>query len=76
MRVSDNGAGIPLEDQPYIFDRFYRGRSAETSGKRGLGIGLFITRQVVEGLGGKISFESVPGVGTSFFVTLPVRHSN
>lgn len=75
IRVSDHGVGIPLEDQPYIFDRFYRGRSAETSGAKGLGIGLFITRQVVEALGGRISFESIPGAGTSFIVTLPARHS-
>jgi two-component system OmpR family sensor kinase/two-component system sensor histidine kinase BaeS len=73
IEVSDTGEGIPAEDLPYIFDRFWRGdrgRSRSGSGG-GSGLGLAITRQLVRAHGGRISVESRPGQGTTFTVELP-----
>ncbi len=71
MTVSDNGPGIPPEDQPRLFTPFYR--SVRPSWKApGLGLGLSISRTIVESLGGSISFTSVPGHGSSFTIRLPL----
>jgi len=79
IQVSDTGEGIPAEDLPYIFDRFWRGdrvRNRSGSGDRsgsggGSGLGLAITRQLVRAHGGRIRVESTPGQGTTFTVELP-----
>jgi signal transduction histidine kinase len=68
--VSDNGPGIPLEDQPYIFDRFHRVDKARTSGG-GTGLGLAITRRILRLHGRDISVSSIPGEGSTFEFTLP-----
>ncbi len=68
--VSDRGAGISPTDLPHIFDRFYRSSYLRRSG--GLGLGLHITRMLVEAHGGKICVESQPGKGSTFSVLLPV----
>lgn len=70
--IRDRGPGIPPEDQPHIFEPFYRG-SADAGVSRGMGIGLFLTREIVERLGGSVTFESRPGEGTEFRVLLPLR---
>ena len=71
LRVTDHGIGIPLEDQPHLFEPFYRGQNV---GKiNGSGLGLAITRRAVEQHGGRIAVQSDLGVGTSFVVTLPAR---
>jgi PAS domain S-box-containing protein len=70
VRVSDRGAGIPAEEQPLIFEQFYRGAGA--THRQGLGVGLFITRHTVERLGGSLSFQSAEGEGTEFTLTLPL----
>ena len=67
--VRDRGIGIPLEAQARIFDRFERAVSASNYG--GLGLGLWIARQVVEAHGGVIRVESEPGLGATFTVELP-----
>ncbi|HKZ50516.1 MAG TPA: ATP-binding protein, partial [Dehalococcoidia bacterium] len=68
--VVDRGIGVHPEDLPYIFDRFY---TAKTSGKaEGLGLGLYITKMLVEAHGGRIWAESEPGEGSSFSFTLPL----
>jgi len=72
VRVSDNGIGIPLADQPYIFERFYRVESEETQGIKGTGLGLTIVRSVVEKHGGRVWVESRPGEGSVFSVVLPI----
>jgi two-component system sensor histidine kinase BaeS len=70
--VSDSGEGIPAEDLPYIFDRFWRGdRSRSHAGGVGSGLGLSIARQLVQAHGGQIGVESEPGQGTTFTIELP-----
>ncbi|WP_170110192.1 hybrid sensor histidine kinase/response regulator transcription factor [Flavilitoribacter nigricans] len=70
--VKDNGIGIPTEQLPYIFDRFYQADNSSTREEEGTGIGLTLTRELVNLLGGKISVTSQPGKGTQFTVLLPV----
>jgi signal transduction histidine kinase len=72
ITVSDNGRGIPLEDQPRVFERFFRGRADDNAGRPGLGIGLYVSREVVERLGGRLTFTTEDGQGTTFCLTLPV----
>ncbi len=65
--VEDDGAGIPEEDLPYIFERFYRG----SDGSSGFGLGLPICKDLVERMGGEISISSERGSGTRVEITLP-----
>jgi signal transduction histidine kinase len=69
--VSDTGPGISADDQPLIFDRFYRGDKARSSG--GTGLGLAIASWIVTAHGGRIGVESQPGSGATFTVRLPAR---
>ena len=76
IAVEDNGEGIPAEDLPHIFDRFWRGdRSRSRADGAGSGLGLAIARQLVEAHGGRIEVESELGEGTIFTVELPVDRS-
>lgn len=75
ITVEDSGQGIPPEDLPRIFDRFYRGDKARSREKGGTGLGLSIARWIVEKHGGKISVESQRGVGTKFSIVLPVKRA-
>jgi len=70
ISVSDIGPGIDPEDLPHLFERFYRGKGEHKT--EGLGLGLFITRMLVEAHGGHICAESEPGQGSKFEFTLPV----
>ena len=72
VTVADTGAGIPPEDLPYIFERFWRGEKSRSRAGGGTGLGLAIARQLVEMHGGTIRVESVLGAGSSFRFTLPV----
>jgi len=69
VSVADTGVGIPQADLPHIFDDFYRGQAGE-SGPGGAGIGLGITRRIVEAHGGTIAATSEPGRGSTFSITL------
>jgi signal transduction histidine kinase len=70
--VRDTGEGIPAEDLPYIFDRFWRGdRSRSHAGGAGSGLGLAIAQQLVRAHAGRIEVESQPGQGTVFTLELP-----
>ena len=69
IEVADKGVGIPPEDQARIFERFYRGAGAS---RQGFGLGLAIARQLVSGQRGRIELESVPGVGSTFRIRLPL----
>jgi two-component system sensor histidine kinase VicK len=71
VSVADTGIGIPPEDQPKLFDRFIRVRNAILTGSSGAGLGLYITRSLVELHGGRIWFVSEPGQGSTFYVTFP-----
>ena len=70
ISVADQGIGIPPEHQPYIFDRFYRIYGQDDQEVYGYGLGLYITRSLVEAMGGKIWVESQPGMGSRFTFTL------
>ncbi len=72
ITVSDTGAGIPAEDLPYIFDRFWRGDKSRARTEGSSGLGLAITKQLVLAHGGTISAESQPGKGTTFAIELPL----
>jgi two-component system NtrC family sensor kinase len=72
VHVTDTGIGIPPEQQPYIFDKFYRVESAETAGVIGSGLGLAIVKAVIEKHNGRVWVESRPGVGSMFTFVLPV----
>ncbi len=69
--VADTGIGIPEKDQAQIFTRLFRAQNARERDTDGTGLGLYIVRKIVEGMGGSITFESTEGEGTVFFVTLP-----
>jgi signal transduction histidine kinase len=69
IAVSDRGCGIVPEDLAHVFERFFRGRVP--SHQAGLGVGLWIVKKLTDAHGGSIVFESVPGEGTTFVVTLP-----
>lgn len=71
IQVSDTGPGIPEEEQPRVFQRFYRG--AEHAEEEGVGIGLYLVRQIAEGQGGYVKVSSQPGVGSTFSLYLPRR---
>ena len=71
--VSDNGPGIPKENLPHIFDRFYRVDKARSREKGGTGLGLSIVHQLVLLHGGAIRVESEEGKGASFIVDLPLH---
>jgi two-component system OmpR family sensor kinase len=70
----DTGPGIPAEDLPHIFERFYRAEKSRTRGKTtGFGLGLSIANWIVERHGGRIEVESKEGKGTTFAIWLPVQ---
>jgi two-component system OmpR family sensor kinase len=74
IHVRDNGRGITPEDQAHIFERFYQVDKARSGGPgRGLGLGLAIASQMVKSMGGEISVESEPGVGSDFMVKLSLE---
>ena len=73
IRVQDDGAGIPKEDLPYVFERFYKADKARTRGKAGTGLGLAIARNIVEAHKGRILVESTVDVGTTFMFYLPLE---
>jgi two-component system OmpR family sensor kinase/two-component system sensor histidine kinase BaeS len=75
IAVADTGAGIPSEDLPYIFERFWRGEKSRSRTGGGTGLGLTIARQLVQVHGGKIGVESTLGQGSKFWFTLPIRLS-
>jgi two-component system sensor histidine kinase ResE len=70
--VSDTGGGIPPDDLPHIFDRFYQADKSRSGGK-GSGLGLAICKQIVDAHGGKIDAQSVMGLGTRVAVWLPEK---
>ena len=76
LAVSDNGPGIPKEDMKHVFEKFYRGRESKERVIRGLGLGLYYVKQIVEAHGGTITVRSVPGTGTEFIINIPCKNGN
>lgn len=72
--VQDFGLGIPLEQQEQIFQRFYRADDKKLETIPGLGLGLYISAEMMKRQGGDIWFESIPGGGSTFFVRMPLSH--
>ncbi|HTH31173.1 MAG TPA: HAMP domain-containing sensor histidine kinase, partial [Lacibacter sp.] len=72
VKVSDQGIGIPEEDQQFVFSRFFR--ASNTSEIQGTGLGLNIVKRYVKLLKGKVRFQSRLNEGTIFTVTLPLQH--
>jgi signal transduction histidine kinase len=70
ISVRDQGSGIPAEHTPHLFERFYRVPSSSTT--RGTGLGLYISRKIIEAHGGEIGVESTIGEGTTFYFDLPI----
>ncbi len=73
IAVQDEGVGIPLEEQDNIFQRFYRVEGPETRAVAGTGLGLYLTRAIVQAHGGRIWVKSAPGKGSTFYVALPLQ---
>lgn len=72
LSICDHGMGIPHEQRARIFGRFMRADNGRAAGIRGTGLGLHLSRELVERHGGHISFESEEGVGSTFFISLPL----
>ena len=73
VTVSDTGAGIPPEQLPHIFRKFFQADNQHSAAHDGTGLGLAIAKQIVDAHGGKLTVESRVGEGTKFSITLPVR---
>lgn len=71
IRVRDNGIGIPEEDRPRLFEKFFRAKNARVIDTDGNGLGLYISQSILTRLQGRISFETAVDKGTTFTVTLP-----
>jgi signal transduction histidine kinase len=71
--VSDSGVGIPREEIPKVFEKFYQIDPHNTGQVRGFGLGLFYAREFIHQHGGRISMDSEPGLGTTVTVTLPLQ---
>ena len=67
--MTDTGIGVPEEEQPKLFGRFYRGQAAAEV--EGVGIGLYLVRQIAAGQGGYVKVTSAPGEGSTFSLFLP-----
>ena len=71
ISIKDSGIGIPAEDMPHLFQKFYRVDNKDTREIGGTGLGLYLVRRLAETLGGRVWAESVYGSGSTFFVELP-----
>jgi two-component system sensor histidine kinase ResE len=71
IKIQDTGSGIPQEDLPFVFERFYKADKARTRGRAGTGLGLAIVKNIVEAHQGKIQVHSKLGEGTTFSILLP-----
>jgi len=71
FRITDSGVGIPEGQQSKVFERFFRASNA-TATEKGSGLGLYITKLMIELSGGRIWFQSKENKGTTFFFALPV----
>ncbi len=73
FKISDTGVGIPKSEQKYIFQKFFRSKNILKYQTRGSGLGLYISKSILELMGGKIWFESKERKGTTFYFMLPIK---
>lgn len=74
IKIVDHGCGIPADQQDKIFTKFFRADNAQNLVNDGSGLGLYITKALTQQAGGKVWFESIENSGTTFYVTLPIKH--
>jgi len=74
MEVRDNGPGIRKEELRHLFEKFYRGEESKQRVIRGLGLGLYYVKQIVEAHHGTVSVSSTPGKGSTFIIKIPVKN--
>lgn len=75
VEVQDTGRGIPAQALPRIFEKFYQVEAGDTRTAGGAGLGLYIVRQLVDAMSGRIRVSSEPGIGSTFTITFPLRSS-
>lgn len=75
LSISDSGPGIPMEEQPRLFQKFSRLDSGDDKETYGYGLGLYLCRRLIEGMNGKIWVESQPGHGATFLFALPLAEN-
>jgi two-component system OmpR family sensor kinase len=71
IAVSDSGPGIRPADRDRIFEKFYRANTVRSRAARGTGLGLYISRELAQRMGGRLALSSAPGEGATFVVELP-----
>jgi two-component system sensor histidine kinase BaeS len=76
LQVNDNGPGVPPEDLPHLFQRFWRGEKSRSRASGGAGLGLAIASQLIEAQGGSIKATNLPEGGLQVSVTFPMVDSN
>ena len=70
IKIKDSGIGIPLSTQPYVFNKLTKAKRTGTDGEKSIGLGLYITKQIIEFHDGQLWFESDEKSGTTFFIKL------
>jgi len=73
ISIKDNGAGMESKEYKKIFKKFYRVQSGNVHNTKGLGLGLYFTKKVIDGHHGRIDVHSLPGIGTEFKIELPLK---
>ncbi len=73
ISISDTGIGIPDEEQEHIFKKFFRANNARAHDVDGTGLGLYVSKKIIESFGGSIQFKSKEGQGTTFLISLPIQ---
>ena len=75
ISVTDDGVGIPISDQPHVFERFYRVHKDRSRDAGGTGLGLSIVKHIVQAHGGFITVQSFPGAGAKFIMSIPIQQT-